>query len=90
VLRRDRQRDSERYVADFYRAFAALDCRPADLGLFDRNVADLRAFVLDQDIVYVGAATRPACSPSGARTASTRSSRKRGRPASSCAASAPA
>jgi dipeptidase E len=46
--------DSERYVADFYRAFAALECRPADLGLFDRTVADLRAFVLDQDVVYVG------------------------------------
>jgi peptidase E len=46
--------DSERYVADFYRAFAALDCRPTDLGLFDRRVPDLRAFVLDQDVVYVG------------------------------------
>jgi dipeptidase E len=46
--------DSDRYVADFYRAFSALDCRPADLGLFDRRVADLRAFVLGQDVVYVG------------------------------------
>jgi dipeptidase E len=46
--------DSERYVANFYRAFAALDCRPADIGLFDRRVADLRAFVLGQDVVYVG------------------------------------
>jgi dipeptidase E len=46
--------DSERYVASFYRAFAAFDCRPADLGLFERRVADLRAFVLEQDVVYVG------------------------------------
>jgi peptidase E len=46
--------DSELYAATFYRAFAALDCRPADLGLFERRVADLRAFVLDQDVVYVG------------------------------------
>jgi dipeptidase E len=46
--------DSDRYVADFYRAFAALDCRPLDLGLFDRRVADVRAFVLEQDVVYVG------------------------------------
>src|SRR4051794_5854243 len=46
--------DSESYVAAFYRAFAALDCRPADLGLFVRQVADLRSFVLAQDVVYVG------------------------------------
>jgi dipeptidase E len=46
--------DSERYVANFYRAFAEHDCRPRDLGLFDRRAADLRAFVLEQDVVYVG------------------------------------
>ena len=33
--------DAEGYVAGFYRAFAAFDCRPADLGLFNRSVADL-------------------------------------------------
>jgi dipeptidase E len=46
--------DSERYVAGFYRAFAAHDCRPSDLQLFARTVADLRSFVLEQDVVYVG------------------------------------
>jgi dipeptidase E len=46
--------DSEGYVARFYRAFAEHDCRPADLGLFDRRVGDLRRFVLEQDVVYVG------------------------------------
>jgi peptidase E len=46
--------DSERYVANFYRAFAELDCTPTDLGLFDRDVDDLEAFVLAQDVVYVG------------------------------------
>ena len=46
--------DAEGDVAAFYRAFAALDCRPADLGLFERRVGDLRAFVLAQDAVYVG------------------------------------
>ena len=46
--------DAEGYVARFYRAFAEHDCRPADLGLFDRRVADLRRFVLEQDVVYVG------------------------------------
>ena len=38
----------------FYRAFAAFDCRPSDLTLFARNVDDLRAFVLAQDVIYVG------------------------------------
>jgi dipeptidase E len=46
--------DSEGYVANFYRAFAAHDCRPTDLGLFERTVEDLRGFVLAQDVVYVG------------------------------------
>jgi dipeptidase E len=46
--------DSERYVASFYRAFADHDCHPTDLALFDRRVTDLRAFVLEQDVIYVG------------------------------------
>jgi dipeptidase E len=46
--------DADGYVARFYRAFAEHDCRPADLGLFDRRVGDLRRFVLEQDVVYVG------------------------------------
>jgi dipeptidase E len=46
--------DSERYVARFYRAFAALDCRVSDLQLFSRTIGDLRSFVLTQDVLYVG------------------------------------
>jgi dipeptidase E len=46
--------DDAGYIAKFYRAFAALDCRPTDLQLFERTVADLEAFVLEQDVVYVG------------------------------------
>src|SRR4051794_32283877 len=47
--------DQVTYVADFYRAFAwREDCRASDLRLFERGVADLRAHVLDQDVVYVG------------------------------------
>jgi dipeptidase E len=46
--------DHEGYVARFYRAFAQLDCRPADLGLFERTVGDLEEFVLAQDVIYVG------------------------------------
>src|ERR1700727_1890289 len=46
--------DAEGYVARFYRAFSTLDCRPADLQMFKRSIADLESFVLSQDVVYVG------------------------------------
>jgi dipeptidase E len=46
--------DADGYVADFYRAFSALDCRPSDLGLFERTIGDLESFVLEQDVIYVG------------------------------------
>lgn len=46
--------DSETYVANFYRAFSPRNCRPVDLALFRRTVVDLRAFLLDQDVIYVG------------------------------------
>ena len=46
--------DADGYVASFYRAFAATTAGPTDLALFDRRVGDLRAFVLEQDVVYVG------------------------------------
>jgi peptidase E len=41
-------------VATFYRAFSARDCQPSDLALFRRTVADLRTFLLQQDVIYVG------------------------------------
>jgi len=46
--------DAESYVTSFYRAFSALDCHPADLQLFSRTIEDLEAFVLEQDVIYVG------------------------------------
>jgi dipeptidase E len=46
--------DADGYVADFYRAFARLRCRPADLQLFRRTVSDLASFTLAQDVIYVG------------------------------------
>ena len=46
--------DAPAYVADFYRAFAARGCVASDIGLFERRIADLRAHVLAQDVVYVG------------------------------------
>jgi peptidase E len=46
--------DADGYILAFYRAFAALDCVPAELRFFERSVADLRSFVLAQDVIYVG------------------------------------
>jgi peptidase E len=46
--------DSEGYIERFRLAFAALDCQPAELRLFNRDVLDLESFVLAQDVIYVG------------------------------------
>ena len=46
--------DADTYVASFYRAFAARQCHPIDLALFRRTVVDLEAFLLGQDVIYVG------------------------------------
>lgn len=46
--------DADSYVVRFYRAFERLPCRPTDLSLFVREIADLEAFLLDQDVIYVG------------------------------------
>lgn len=46
--------DSDTSVVRFYRAFERRDCRPSDLSLFVREIADLEAFLLAQDVIYVG------------------------------------
>ncbi len=46
--------DDPHFLARFYRAMAEHDWRPDDLGLFERRVGDLRGFVLEQDVIYVG------------------------------------
>jgi peptidase E len=45
--------DADGYVVRFYEAFARR-AEPSHLALFKRTVADLRAFVLEKDAVYVG------------------------------------
>lgn len=57
--------DSEGYRLRFHRAFSALGCRTTDLTLFARELVDLRAFVLEQDVIYVGAAAPRTCSRCG-------------------------
>jgi dipeptidase E len=46
--------DSETCVLNFYRAYAPRPCRPVDLRLFARTIVDLRAFLLEQDVIYIG------------------------------------
>jgi dipeptidase E len=45
--------DSQDYLAGFYAMFARRS-EATHLGLFDRSVADLERFVLDQDVILVG------------------------------------
>ena len=50
--------DSDRCIVRFYSAFAQLFCTPAHLSLFDIRfnlpMDALKAFVFEQDIIYVG------------------------------------
>ena len=46
--------DNVESITRFYRAFSEFECTPSDLTLFDRSVVDLEAFVLNQDVIYVG------------------------------------
>ncbi len=45
--------DADSYLVRFYTAFTGLPCRPSHLPLF-RRTADLRAYLLTQDVIYVG------------------------------------
>jgi len=46
--------DSDRYVVKFYSAFLKFPCKPSHLSLFNPQTLDLRGFLLEQDIIYVG------------------------------------
>jgi dipeptidase E len=45
--------EPDHYVSSFYSSFLKLGCRPSVLTFFKRT-PDLRAFLLNQDVVYVG------------------------------------
>jgi dipeptidase E len=45
--------EPDHYVASFYSAFLKLGCRPSVLTFFKRT-PELRAFLLNQDVIYVG------------------------------------
>jgi dipeptidase E len=45
--------EPDHYVASFYSAFLKLGCQPSVLTFFKRT-PDLRSFLLNQDVIYVG------------------------------------
>jgi len=51
--------DSADYIARFRAAFPPARAETSVLGLFDRTIADLSAFLRGQDIVYVGGGSTP-------------------------------
>jgi len=46
--------DSDSYIEKFYTAYRTLNCTPKHLSLFKPLTLDLKGFILDQDIIYVG------------------------------------
>jgi len=46
--------DAQSYIDRFYEAFKNLTCDPTHLSLFDAPTANLEAYLLEQDIIYVG------------------------------------
>lgn len=46
--------DSEGYIERFYQAFQQHSCVPSHLALFKKHPRNLEAYILEQDILYVG------------------------------------
>ncbi len=46
--------DSKEYIERFYNSFSSLSCEPSNLALYRPPEGDLREFVMDKDIFYVG------------------------------------
>ena len=46
--------DEAGYTLQFYKAYNSYGCDPHVLNLFDRDVEDIRSFLLGMDMVYVG------------------------------------
>ena len=46
--------DADGHDVKFYDSFGNGRCVPTHLSLFRRTIDDLRSFLLDQDIIYVG------------------------------------
>ena len=46
--------DSDKYIVRFYSTYIRLSCQPSHLSLFLPHTSDIRSFILDQHIIYVG------------------------------------
>ena len=46
--------DAQEYIAAFYARYSSDLCEASHLSLFTRTVKDLRSFLLENDIIYVG------------------------------------
>jgi len=46
--------NSERQTVAFFKAYARLQAEPTYLSLFAPHTADIKGFLLDQDVIYVG------------------------------------
>jgi dipeptidase E len=46
--------DSDVHLVQFYEAFQHRRCTPSHLALFTRTVVDIKGFILDKDVIYVG------------------------------------
>ncbi|MBI9051853.1 MAG: peptidase E [Anaerolineaceae bacterium] len=46
--------ESQEYIIKFYVAFSQLGCQPSHLSLFHPPTKDMRGFILEKDIIYVG------------------------------------
>lgn len=46
--------DDAGYIAKFYERYTRDFCEPSHLTLFNREVKDLRSYLMDQDAIYVG------------------------------------
>jgi dipeptidase E len=46
--------DAQSYIDKFYESFKTLNCSPSTLSLFQPPTTDLRDFVLEKDVIYVG------------------------------------
>ena len=46
--------DSPAAIVEFYETYSQLDCRPTYLALFGTIPPDLEAFVMEQDVIFVG------------------------------------
>ena len=46
--------DSDTYIRKFYSSFGRLPCRPRHLSLFEIPTRDLRSYVSECDVIYVG------------------------------------